>query len=177
MNTVTPVTITTPDGVERELRFTLGARKRINEIFGCGMKEALDKFDAGAFPGVLFALMYDREGKPPDVTIAWLEENLPSDASNEIMAAIMSSAVQGKTPKKDIEDLLRAANELQLRQMQGGTGLSSGPSAPRSSESMIETSGGDSSSAKSKPESNGTEIPSASSASSSEPLPPQPLTQ
>ena len=38
---LTPVSITTPDGVERFLRFTLGARKRIQMAFGKPCDEAL----------------------------------------------------------------------------------------------------------------------------------------
>lgn len=146
MNAVTPVTITTPDNVERELRFTFGARKRISDIFGCDLMAALNKYDSGAFPGVLFALMHDANGNPPSVTEAWLSENLPIEAANEILAAIMSAATQGKTEKKYIEALL-------IAKQQGTTGSTTGPSALSVSESATANSGGDTSNAKSKPES------------------------
>ena len=156
MNTVTAVSITTPDGVERELRFTLGARKRIHEIFGFGFQEALDKFDYGAFPGILYALMHDSTGKPPDVTIEWLAENLPADSSNEILASIMSAGSQGKASPKEIEALLiqaqLAASEAERLKRIGST---SGPSVHSASASQPASSGGASGSAKSKPESNG----------------------
>jgi len=148
MHTVSPVTIETPDGVKRELRFTLGARKRIAEIFRMQMTEALNKLGDGAIPGILWALLHDSDGKPPEVSITWLEENLPADAATELHAAIMSAVVQGKTSKKDIEDLLRAIQEARKP-----TTLASGPSALRSSESQAQNSGMDSSSAKSTPES------------------------
>jgi hypothetical protein len=171
VNLVQPVTITTPDGVERELRFTLGARKRIAEIFGCGLKEALAKFDAGAFPGVLWALMHNSEGKPPDVSMDWLSENLPSDSSTEVLAAIMSAATQGKTPKKVIEDLLKAAQEAGMRSI----GFNSGDSVSKLSEFPTPTSGTDTSNVKLKPASLLT-VPSKkpskkSTVSSSEPSP------
>ncbi len=156
MNTVTPVTITTPDGVERELRFTLGARKRIHEIFGFGFQEALDKYDSGAFPGILYALMHDSSGKPPDVTIEWLSENLPADSSTEILASIMSAGSQGKASPKEIEALLaqaqQAAAEAERLKRIGST---SGPSVRSASESLPLTSGGASLSANLNPESNG----------------------
>lgn len=159
MNTVTPVTITTPDGVERELRFTLGARKRIHEIFGFGFQEALDKYDSGAFPGILYALMHDATGKPPEVTIEWLAENLPADSSTEILSSIMSAGSQGKASPKEIEALLEqaqtAAAEAERLKRIGST---SGPSARSASESVPLTSGGGSANVNSKPESNGSSV-------------------
>ena len=159
MNTVTPVTITTPDGVERELRFTLGARKRIHEIFGFGFQEALDKYDSGAFPGILYALMHDSTGKPPDVTIEWLAENLPADSSNEILASIMSAGSQGKASPKEIEALLaqaqQAAAEAERLKRIGST---SGPSVRSASVLLPPTSGGGFENANSKPESNGSNV-------------------
>jgi len=159
MNTVTPVSITTPDGVERELRFTLGARKRIHEIFGFGFQEALDKYDSGAFPGILYALMHDATGKPPNVTIEWLSENLPADSSNEILAAIMSAGSQGKASPKEIEALLAqtqqaAAEADRLRRI----GSTSGPSAHSASESQQPNFGGDSANASLKPGLNGSSV-------------------
>ena len=171
MNAVTPVTITTPDGVERELRFTLGARKRIMESFGCNMKEALDKYDSGAFPGLLFALMHNADGRPPAVSSEWLAENIPVDAENEILAAIMSAGTQGKTAKKDIEALLRVAREAQIKDILKLNGSISGASALSVSESVPETSGMDSLSVNSKPESDGTNAISEIIESSLEPLP------
>jgi hypothetical protein len=159
MNTVTPVTITTPDGVERELRFTLGARKRIHEIFGFGFQEALDKYDSGAFPGILYALMHDSTGKPPEVTIEWLAENLPADSSNEILASIMSAGSQGKASPKEIEALLAqaqqaAADAERLKRI----GSTSGPSVRSASESAQTTSGGVSANANLKPALNGSNV-------------------
>ncbi|SRR5579885_826640 len=147
MHTVEPVKITTPDGVERELRFTLGARKRIAQIFGMQMTEALNKMGDGAIPGILWALLHDATGKAPDVSITWLEENLPADSATELHAAIMSAVVQGKTSKNEIEELLRKIQEAK------STISTSGRSALRSSESQPQNSGTDSSNAKSKPES------------------------
>ena len=141
------------DKGERELRFTMGARKRIGETFGCSLQEALNKYDAGAIPGVLWALMHDEDGNPPDVTVKWLEENLADENKYEYLSLIMSANMQGRTDPKAIEELLRAGAEMSMSR----TGLISSPSVPKSSASPVETSGGDSSNAKLQPASTGIE--------------------
>lgn len=158
MNAVTPVTITLPDGKERELRFTLGARKRIHDMFGMGLQEALQKMSDAAIPGVLHCLLYDDKGQEPDVSVDWITNNIPGDAALEVTAAIMSAVVQGRASKNAIEGLMTRAITESL------TGSASLPSAPRSSESTAEKSGTDTSNANSSPES--TPITSTASPSS-----------
>lgn len=147
MHVVKPIVISLPDGSERELRFTLGARKRIQEIFGMDLKAALEKHQDGALPRILFALMHDADGNPPAVSINWLEENLPADSAVEVMAAIVSAAGQGKVSKKEIEDLM----QMRIGMSGSPTGSTTGLSVPKSSESATEISGGDTSNVKLAP--------------------------
>jgi hypothetical protein len=149
MNAVTPVKLTLPDGVERELRFTLGAKKRIVDTLGMQLKDALNKYDAGAFPAILHALMHDEEGKPPSVSVTWLECHLTDEQTPEIMAAIMSAASQGKASKNELEARLREAMTGQTNQPTGSTSSASEPSA---SDSADKSSGGDTLSARSPQE-------------------------
>jgi hypothetical protein len=155
MNSVTPVKLTLPEGVECELRFTLGARKRITDHFGMPMQEALNKHDSGAFPAIIHALTHTEKGKPT-LELEWLAENLPldGDSSAEILAAIMSAATQGKTPKNELEALLKAQMQGVAQKTTGSTPSASEHSA---SDSAGANSGGDTSSAKSSQESNATE--------------------
>lgn len=139
MNSVTPVKITLPDGIERDLRFTLGAKKMIVDLLGMPMKEALDKYDSGAFPEILYALMHDERGNPPSVSVEWMQLHIPADAAPEIMAAVMSAAVQGKRPKNEIEALVNAQLEENQRMINGSGSLVSAPSV---SDSVGKSSGG-----------------------------------
>lgn len=144
MSPVTPVTITI-DGVERELRFTQGAALRITKHFGMPMREALNKYDAGAFPAILHALMHDRKGNPPDVSIEELAEMLPMDASAEVLAAIVAASNQGRIPKEQIEAQIVKAMEQEATK----NGFAPGLSAVSDFDSLTASSGGDTVSPKS----------------------------
>lgn len=157
MTAVTPVTLTTPDGVERLLRFTLGARKRISGKFGTSdLRAILNEHDAGALPDILWCLMHDAEGKPPEVSVAWLAENIAVTDQAEVLAAIVSAASQGKAPKNELEALITASL----------TGSTFGPTVLSASDSPTTKSGTDTSNAKSAPESIDTGSSSESGASS-----------
>lgn len=143
MSPVTPVTIAI-DGVERELRFTHGAAKRIVDTFGMSMRDALNKYDAGAFPGILHALMYDRKGQPPNLTVEELGELLPMDGATETMAAIIAAMNQGKIPKEQIEAMLTKAMEQEAMKNGFGSGLFAG----NDFDSPTGSSGGDTPSGK-----------------------------
>lgn len=108
MNSVTPVKYTTPDGVERELRATLGARKRIAERFGkSDIGGVLQQFGDGALPEIAFAMMYDRKGKAPaDLTAAELAEDLAPAEATKLLAHVLSAFGQGKTSPNDIAEAL-----------------------------------------------------------------------
>lgn len=133
MHSVTPVKITLPDGVERELRYTCGAQKLIVDHLGCKLKEALDKYDTGAFAVILWSLMHDSNGHPPDVSADWIAFNISPDSSSEIMAAVLSAATQGKTPKNELEALLNKATETANGSGSLATALSASDSAPQNS--------------------------------------------
>lgn len=147
MNAVKPTPFTTPDGVERQLRFTLGARRRINDLLGMDLKDALNKYDSGAFPEILFALMHDEHGKPPEgVTLASLAEQISDSDRPEILAAIMAAASNGKLEKNELEPLIKKYLTA------APTGSHFGASVPNVSDSPISSSGGDTSNVKLTPE-------------------------
>jgi hypothetical protein len=150
MHAVTPVTFTTPDGVERKLRATQGARLRIYERFGKHVQEVLNTYGDAAFADILFALMHDEKGKPPKgLTVEELRESLPMDSGAEIMAVIMAAFSQGKSDPNELRALLEKAMETQT---QTTTGSSSTDSVHSASESPLSNSGGDSASGNSTPE-------------------------
>lgn len=150
MNAVTPIPLTLPDGVTRELRFTLGARKRIQDRLGLDLNSALQKYDAGALPDILYSLMHDAKGNPPlDITPNELAETLGTDSTVEIMAAIMSAATQGKLSKNVLEPIILDV----LRKQQLLTGSNSGALELDVLASLMNNSGGDTSNAKLEPES------------------------
>lgn len=151
MNTVTPVTFTTPDGVERTLRWTLGARTRIKERFHCDLVEALQKHGDGAAADLLWCCLYDKEGKPPaDITLVELRESLPGDACVDVMAVVMSAATQGKASPNEVEALIRA--QMKEAAAESQTSSISGASELSASDSPTNSSGTDISSAKSSPD-------------------------
>lgn len=165
MTTVTPVTIATPDGVERQVRFTLGARRRLQARFGNDAIPAiLQEHGDGALAEVLYLCLYDAKGKPPaDLDKDELAENLAGDAGREILAAIIAAASQGRTTKNEAEAMLEKAADLSA----GRIGSASGASAGIASDSPTGTSGTDSSSAKST-------LSSSDTATASEPATAEP---
>lgn len=154
MSPVEKVFFDCPDGVARELRATLGARKRISELTGKSMALLITEQDGGAFPVILWAMMHDAEGNPPDISIKWLEENVPMEDAVKAYAAILSAISQGKQKKTELEALLNLGMKVQTliksgRQeeadelMKTWTGSQSGLSALKRLESQTEISGTD----------------------------------
>lgn len=147
MQAVTPVSFVTPDGVERVLRSTYGARKRLADRFGAGksLQGILNEHGETALPAILYSLLFDEKGKPPDVTLEELEEMLPPQALPEIMAAILACLSQGEVEKNDLEALMkRALEEHQTERVRELTGSGSGVSVPpiSASDSQTNNSGG-----------------------------------
>lgn len=151
MNIVVPIQITTPDGVERTLRATLGARKRIRNTFKCDMQEALNVYGDGALPEIAFSLMHDAKGKPPEgITAEELAESIAPEDALSLMSAILAAFSQGKTDPNEVEALLTRLREMDQTKEQTNTGSTSGDSVTAASELPIApSSGGDSSSVKS----------------------------
>src|SRR5689334_15793909 len=115
MSPITPVKFTTPDGVERNLRFTFGAQRRIVERLGCGAAEALRKYDSGALPELLYACMFDEQAKPPaDFDPIAFAESADPEQAPELMAAFMAAVTKGKVPKNELEALIRKQMEAQF---------------------------------------------------------------
>jgi hypothetical protein len=171
MNAPVPVSVVCPDGVERELRFTLGARRRISQYFGMDIADVLAKVGDGGIPGLLHALLWDDKSKLlagiPE-SIPEFEEQFPGDSGRQYLTAVMSAMSQGKASKKDIEMLLDQAQRAAIEKL---TGLTSSPSARNVSELIVESSGTDTSNVKSSPASITTEESGESGTSASEPSP------
>lgn len=168
MNTVSPVTFEFA-GVERELRSTIGAHQMIEEHFGCGVNQAMKDHGTKALVYVAYAFLHDADGNPPSgVTEKSIAFGLPLDQFPALAAAVMSAITQGKASKNELEALIVTALEKEL---ESKTGSPSGPSALSASESQIETSGGDTESAKSSPELSNSNSPSEPGITDSELLP------
>lgn len=136
MTPLKPVTLTTPDGVSRELRDTPGARKRIFERYQESnfLKIAQERGDWALFE-VAYLMMYDRKGRPPaDLTLDEFMENTPTSARTEILATVMSAVTNGEKPKNELEALLAEQEKL--------IGSTSGASPSSASDSQIANSGG-----------------------------------
>lgn len=176
MNTVTPVALSLPGGKELSLRFTAGAERRVIDLLGVPWNDAIRKYESGAFPAILFALSHDSKGTPPDITVPELAEMIPLDAKTEILAAIMSATTQGRVPKNELEVLFKAEMKRQLSTSSSGS--TSGASAPAlsTSDSPTNNSGGDTSSASLRPESEDTEKPKTAEIIEPESAQPQPTT-
>ena len=150
MTPLKAVTLTTPDGVSRELRDTPGARKRIFDHFGEPnfIKIAEARGDWALFE-VAYLMMYDRKGEPPaGLTLAQFMEDSSASSRTEVLAGIMAAVSNGDKSKNDLEALLKKAEEE-------STGSPSGPSVPSASDSQTISSGGDTPSLNSTPESSG----------------------
>lgn len=142
MNVVTPVSYTTPDGVERKVRSSLGAQKRVTERFGDNLQAALNKHGAAMLAELLYLYLYDEKQNPPkDLTVAELEEMLPSSQESlvEILSVIGSANTQGAIDKKNFAERIRAA--LQKAAEQLNTGSESGVSLELFSDLIQPSSG------------------------------------
>ncbi|OFX15272.1 MAG: hypothetical protein A2Z18_02570 [Armatimonadetes bacterium RBG_16_58_9] len=136
MNAVTPVPLTTPDGVERKLRCTPGALKRIKDKFGSSsFIEVSQREGDWALFVIAYYMMYDEQGRPPeDLSMEQLLEAAPSEAAEETMAAIISAASQGRKSKNEVEALIKAA-------MAASIGSTSTPSQVSASDLNGKSSG------------------------------------
>jgi hypothetical protein len=100
MHLITPVTIKTPDGVERALRFTLGAQRRIAEEFGGNLLQAFIRLDESAVPAALYCCMYDENGLPPEgLTLRAFQETADPDQIVEMTQALRDAMEQGRATK------------------------------------------------------------------------------
>jgi hypothetical protein len=133
------VTFTTPDKVERVLRFTLGARKRIAEMFKePNIQTVLNQFGDGALPDLAYCMMFDAAGDPPKgLDVKRFAEEL--DDATPLLAAIMSAVSKGAAPKNELEALLRKAQEMEAEKLIGSI---LGRSPFSASESQQPSSGG-----------------------------------
>lgn len=142
MTAVTPVLLADHMGVERELRFTPGARKRIAERFGTEnlLQVARDKGDWALYEAA-WIMMFDKQGQAPaGLTLEEWMEGCSGTETKELAAAILSAVSQGRTSKNAIEEMLGAAMEAMLVEQ---TGSPSGLTAASVSSLPIPNSGGD----------------------------------
>lgn len=135
MKAVSPTKLVCPDGVEREVRFTLGAQRRIHERFGGTIQDALNKHGDGVLAELVYLCMYDGKGQPPaDLTLVEFAEMLPGGGV-ETFAVLLSAISQGQVPKEQAEALIQKALEMSR------TGFISGASAESALASTMMTSG------------------------------------
>ena len=143
---VVPVPFTTPDGAERNLRFSQGAKRRMNLRFGVGksVPDILKEHGDNAILECAYFMMYDEDGKPPaDLTVDRLFEQLAPQQMTELLAAVMSAMTQAETPKNELETLLKRAQDLTVQsEIQKLIVSGSGVSADSVSDSVSESSGG-----------------------------------
>ena len=141
MGAITPVKYTTPDGIERSLRYTLGAARRIAEDFGSSnVQKLLNKYDFGCVPRLIYYCLFDSKGHPPDgMTADEFEQLFPGDVdtSRAALAAFISAVSQGKTEKNEIEARMREVMDAEGNP----TGSPSGPSESSASDSPTSNSG------------------------------------
>lgn len=145
MNPTTPVTYTTPDGVTRPVRVTIGAEKRIAEKFGKPFPVVLNQYDVAALPDILYLCMFDDAagGKPPKgLAPNWGDALEPdTDMKVEMTATLMAANSRGALKKSDLIEATKAVlMEEALRKMRT-LGLNFGPSPDSVSESPAESSG------------------------------------
>jgi hypothetical protein len=138
MTAVTPVLLRDHLGVERELRFTPGARKLIAERFGTEnlMQVSKDKGDWALYESA-YLMMYDKKGQPPEgLSLDEWMWNCSGSEARELAAAVLSAVTQGKTPKNAILEMLEPTQKEP-------TGSESGPTVVSVSASPTPSSGGD----------------------------------
>jgi hypothetical protein len=125
MHAVSGVAYTTPDGVERTLRSTRGAKRLMSDKFGRekSLMDILNEHGDDSLFEIAHFMMHDENGDPPDITLKQFVFRTPqtTEATAELMAAVMSALTQGKTPKNELEvmvrEFLEAQNKLALQQL------------------------------------------------------------
>jgi hypothetical protein len=138
--TEAPVFYRTPDGVERRVRYHLGAEKRIIDHFGIGIKAALDKYDKAALPALLYYCMLERGGAVPEgLDLIDFEESVDPKEAAGMMAALLAAFSKGTVSKNELEALIQKRMDQQIQAL---TGFVSGLSQDSASESPTMTSGG-----------------------------------
>lgn len=150
MNAVVPIEFIASDGVARQVRWTLGARKALKEKFGHAnvWKLAADNGDE-IIPEIAHIMMADEDGNPPDISLARLANTMTPEAGVDLFAKLLSACTQGKqSPNEILDQLTQAVEAAKLIQETMNTGSDSGPSAATASDSPTETSGTDSSNAR-----------------------------
>lgn len=127
---IVPVPITTPDGVERILRFTLGARRRISRDLGKPFGDVMQTLSDEDLPTLLYHCLHDEDGNPPQgLTITRLEESLEPGDSKEVLAMLLAAMSQGSVKKNEALAMIEAT------QRAASTGSNSGPLPVSISES------------------------------------------
>jgi hypothetical protein len=146
---VVPVPYMTPDGAERNLRFSQGAKRRIAARFGAAksLEAIMAEHGDNAILEFAYFMMYDEDGKAPaDLTLDRLFESFAPQGMTGLIAACMSAVVQGETPKNEVETMLSTLMNMQTEQIQSEIlrkiGSGSGASVGIVSDSPKESSGG-----------------------------------
>jgi hypothetical protein len=145
---VNPVPFTTPDGAERNLRFSQGAKRRIGNRFGARkpIQQIMQEHGEDSIIEIAWLLMFDEDGKPPDITLDRFFETFPPGAMLDLMSSVMSAISNAETPKNEIETLFNQVMALDTEMLKSEIlkmiGSGSGASAGSVSESPSVNSGG-----------------------------------
>lgn len=138
MQAICEVPLMTPDGVQRAIRCTPGALKRIETRFGTAdfMRAVRERGDWVVFE-VAYLMMYDRDGKPPsDLTMEGFLEVVAYDDVAEVLGAICSAVEQGRKKKEDLEQMFRTMHAKAKEEA-----MRIGAKPPRSRSSISRSSG------------------------------------
>jgi hypothetical protein len=140
LTAIKPTRFVTPDGVEREIRYTFGAQKRFFDRFSKNLIPALQEHSqAEVLPFALWACLYDANGKPPaDLTLETLSESLNPGDDLEILSVLMEAMSQGSIEKKTIRQRMEAVRQKEIEAL---IGSSTNPSPSSDSESASANSG------------------------------------
>lgn len=151
MRAVNPVMLTIADGVERQLRWSLGTRKRFKERFGTFDIAALTTQHGDEIvPEIAYLMMFDANGQPPPFSLDWFTETMPPEAMEGMMTVIFSALIQGAKSPNEILAALQEVTQAS-QNTETATGSTSGPSAEPASDSQTGKSGTDYSNVKSMP--------------------------
>ncbi len=147
------VKVTAFDGVEREIRFTFGAQRRIidgaktasGELwagFGMPAMQVLNRYDTAALPELLWCCMFDEKGKPPQDLdpVEWREKEDPENGP-ELYGVFMECITKGRVRKNEFAAQIRTLLEESLKMMLIIPGLDPGALLDKSSESAAANSG------------------------------------
>lgn len=118
---IVPIIFTTPDGVERVLRFTLAARKRNVDLLRDNPADEIGNRHPtdDQIPILLYNCMFDDQKgtPPPGITPAYLLENYEPTQLEDLYAQYVALRSQGKVDKKKVLELFAIAKQAEAERI------------------------------------------------------------